>query len=114
MLMERLARAGHDTGVEGGRDWEADRPQPGRLELVGHSVDRIDRARQHDFRGCIVVRNHDVVRRIDQTCDSFGVTRHRDHRTRRTGCSLGHQLPTLARRRQERVLIDAPGRCQGR
>ncbi len=114
VLVERLAGTGHDAAVKGGCHRQTDRTQPGRLELVGHRIDRLDRTREHDLRWRIVVRDHDVVRRVDQARHGSRITRNGNHRTGRTGSRLGHQFAPLAGRSQERALIDPARRGQSR
>ena len=107
-----LARVRDDARVERRRNRQTDRAQAGSLELIRHRVDGFDRSSQDHLGRRVVIRDHDVVRRVDQPGHRLGVAGDRDHGTRGVRSGPGHELATLACRREQGTLRDATGSSQ--
>ena len=93
--------------MERRRNRQTDRAQAGGLELIRNRVDGFNRTRQDHLGRRVVVRDYHVVRLVDQPGHRFCIARYRDHGTRSVRCRPGHELATLARRREQGALGNA-------
>ncbi len=112
IVVEGLTGVRHDGRMKRGRDREPHAREAPRVERGRDGFDGLDRAGEHDLRGCVVVCHDDTRILADDAGHRGRVREDRDHGALAAGGCLGHQLPAATRRGEERRLRDAAGRGQ--